>query len=169
MSVVVREFDALLPLRAGVATADVCGEDALLKWPNDVHLDGRKVAGILVEGRPLEGWAVVGIGLNVAVSLEDLPPELRGTAGTLGRDPDQLEPTLQELLRALERRLGEPVENALAALRERDALLGRRVRWSGGEGTGAGIDDCGRLLVDGADGRVALDAGEVHLSPADPR
>ena len=55
----------------------------------------------------------------------------------------------------------------LAALRERDALRGRAVRWSGGEGTGAGIDDDGRLLVARADGtRTALDAGEVHLLQA---
>src|SRR6185437_16187884 len=47
-------------------------------------LGGRKVAGILVEGRPQEGWAVVGIGLNVALRLEDFPDELRSTAGTLG-------------------------------------------------------------------------------------
>jgi BirA family biotin operon repressor/biotin-[acetyl-CoA-carboxylase] ligase len=163
LSVVLREFDPLLPLRAGIATADVCGPGARVKWPNDVHLEGRKVAGILVEGRPQEGWAVVGVGLNVAVAVEDLPPELHGTAGTLGRGPDALEPVLHELLAALGRRLSEPAEMTLAALRERDALLGRRVRWSGGEGTGAGIDDAGRLLVDGAEGRVALDAGEVHL------
>ena len=57
-------------------------------------VDGRKVAGILVEGRPQEGWAVVGIGLNVAVRLEDFPAELRETAGTLGLEPDAIEPTL---------------------------------------------------------------------------
>ena len=39
--------------------------EARIKWPNDVWIDGRKVAGILVEARPQAGWAVLGIGLNV--------------------------------------------------------------------------------------------------------
>ena len=69
-----------------------------------------------------------------------------------------------ELLAHLERRLAEPPADCLAALRERDALRGRPLRWSGGEGTGAGIDDAGALLVRLADGSVrTLDAGEVHL------
>src|SRR3954449_4480955 len=50
-SLVLREFDDLLPLRAGLAVADVAGERARVKWPNDVWIDGRKVAGILVEAR----------------------------------------------------------------------------------------------------------------------
>src|SRR5581483_5084191 len=87
-SVILRDPPRLLPLGAGVAVAETVdrtiGSRAALKWPNDVLLDGRKVAGILVEGRPQEGWAVVGVGLNVAVSGEDLPRELRSTAGGLG-------------------------------------------------------------------------------------
>ena len=60
---------------------------------------------------------------------------------------------------------GEPAGAALAALRERDALLDRPVAWAGGEGTGAGIDESGALLVRGAGGAVTvLDAGEVHLA-----
>ena len=51
----------------------------------------------------------------------------------------------------------------LEAWRRRDALRGREVRWDGGEGTAAGIDDDGSLLVDTGAGRVALAAGEVHL------
>jgi BirA family biotin operon repressor/biotin-[acetyl-CoA-carboxylase] ligase len=161
MSLVLRSFDALTPLRAGLAVADLAGSAALVKWPNDVLLDGRKVAGILVEARPQEGWAVLGIGVNVALAVEDLPVE---TAGTLGRSPHELEATLGELLAALERRLGEPAADAFAALRERDALLDRPVAWNGGEGVAAGIDDAGALLVRRADGDVvALDAGEVHL------
>ena len=65
-SLVLREYDDLLPLRAGLAVADVAGPSALVKWPNDVWLDGRKVAGILVEARQDPGWAVLGIGVNVA-------------------------------------------------------------------------------------------------------
>jgi BirA family transcriptional regulator, biotin operon repressor / biotin---[acetyl-CoA-carboxylase] ligase len=46
-SLLVRRFDDLLSLRAGLAVADVAGEDARVKWPNDVLLAGRKVAGVL--------------------------------------------------------------------------------------------------------------------------
>jgi BirA family transcriptional regulator, biotin operon repressor / biotin---[acetyl-CoA-carboxylase] ligase len=166
LSVVVREVEPLLPLRAGLAVSDVAGPQARVKWPNDVWLDGRKVAGVLVEARAQEGWAVIGIGVNVAVRTEDLPAELRATAGTLGRDPSELEPTLAALLGALGTRLAQDAAGALADLRARDALLGRRVRWAGGEGTGAGIGESGALLVRVADGRLtALDAGEVHLAP----
>jgi BirA family biotin operon repressor/biotin-[acetyl-CoA-carboxylase] ligase len=163
LSVVVRRFDALLPLRAGLAVADVAGPDARVKWPNDVWLDGRKLAGILVEGRP-DAWAVVGIGLNVAVRTEDLPDDVRAIAATLGRPPDALEPTLGELLGALDVRLGQDAAGALEDLRRRDALLRRPVHWSGGSGEAAGIDAQGRLLVRAGDGAVvAVAAGEVHL------
>ncbi len=162
-SVVIRDPPRLLPLAAGVAVASVVGDGALLKWPNDVLVDGRKVAGILVEGRPQEGWAVVGVGLNVAVVAADFPPELRDRAGTLGLAPDAIEPTLQALMVALESWLAVAPEELLAAVRARDALLDQPVRWAGGEGRGAGIDDAGRLLVITPDGQAALDAGEVHL------
>jgi BirA family transcriptional regulator, biotin operon repressor / biotin---[acetyl-CoA-carboxylase] ligase len=164
MSLVLREFDPLLPLRAGNAVADVAGTEARVKWPNDVWLgDRRKVAGILVEGRPLEGWAVAGIGLNVAVRPGDLPPELRDLAAGMGREPADVEGVLADLVAALERRLTEPAADALEALRARDALRDRRVAWAGGQGTAAGIDDQGRLLVRTGTEQLALDAGEVHL------
>ena len=162
-SLVVRDPPRLLPLSAGVALAEVVGAGAAVKWPNDVLLDGRKVAGILVEGRPQEGWAVVGIGLNVAVRDGDLPPELRERAGTLGLDPVDVETVLARLLAVLERWLSMPQDAVLEALRSSDALIGRRVQWAGGEGEAAGVDGDGRLVVSTADGRVALDAGEVHL------
>jgi BirA family biotin operon repressor/biotin-[acetyl-CoA-carboxylase] ligase len=163
-SLVLRAYDPLLPLRAGLAVADVAGGGALVKWPNDVLLEDRKLAGILVEARPSGGWAVLGIGINVAVDPAALPPELRDRAATLGRPPSALEPTLRELLAALAARLDEPAAASLDALRARDALRGRAVRWSGGAGTGAGIDAAGSLLVRLADGSVlTLDAGEVHL------
>ena len=163
-SLLLRDHDRLLPLRAGLAVADLAGAGALVKWPNDVVVDGRKLAGILVEARPQAGWAVLGIGVNVAVELSDLPPDVRERAATLGRSPAELEPALRALLGHLERRLAEPPEACLDALRARDALRDRPVRWAGGEGTGAGIDDAGALLVRLPDGGVrTLDAGEVHL------
>lgn len=165
MSLVLRDPPSLLPLVAAVAVADVAGDAARIKWPNDVLLEGRKVAGILVEGRPQDGWAVLGVGLNVAVRREDLLPELRDTATGLGREPRDVEPTLQAVLSALEHALALPAAGLLDAWRGRDALRGRRISWSGGEGTAAGLDGEGRLVVDlDSGGQVALNAGEVHLS-----
>jgi len=165
IALVVRDPDALLSLRAGLAVADVAGPGARVKWPNDVLVDGRKVAGVLVEGRPQEGWAIAGIGVNAALDVDALPPELHGTAGTLGRDPAELESVLEELLVALTTRLAEPVDQTLLALRDRDALLDAPIHWEGGSGTGAGITDDGGLRVRPAGGgELVLHAGEVHLS-----
>lgn len=162
-SVVVRDPPRLLPLAAGVAVAEVAGRDAMLKWPNDVLINGRKVAGILVEGRPQEGWAVVGMGVNVAVREADLPIELRDLAGSLGLGPEAVEPTLGRLMETFGRWVAASGEQVLEAIRARDALRGQTVRWAGGAGQGAGVDNDGRLLVSTDGGPVALDAGEVHL------
>ena len=162
-SLVLREPPRLLPLAAGVAVASIAGPQALVKWPNDVLLEQRKVAGILVEGRPQERWAVLGIGVNVALRREDFPPALRDRAGTLGLAPQALEPLLEKLLRALECWIPAPEEEVLTAFRDRDALRDRHVRWAGGEGRGAGIDGAGRLVVAVGEGTVTLEAGEVHL------
>ena len=213
MSLLMRDPPPLLPLIAAVAVSDVAGAHARIKWPNDVVVEAlpaerpggdagvgtrpglAKLAGILVEGRPQEGWAVLGIGLNVAVRLEQLPAELRpsaagaaaeagatdgtGAAGvarpdsglpaaTLGLDPADVEPTLAQLLDALERRLAEPAETTLQAWRARDALYGREVAWAQGHGRAEGIDGTGRLIVALADGgHTALGAGEVHLQQID--
>ena len=169
-SLIVRDPAPLLPLAAGVAVArvagrlDRAGRTASVKWPNDVLLDGRKVGGILVEGRPQERWAVLGIGVNVAVELGSLEAQLGGRAATLGLAAAAVEPALAELLAELRRVLALGRDDVLAELRERDALRGRAVSWAGGAGTAAGIDPQGRLLVRAAEGTVALDAGEVHLA-----
>jgi BirA family transcriptional regulator, biotin operon repressor / biotin---[acetyl-CoA-carboxylase] ligase len=164
---VIRDPGPLLSLAAGVAVAELAGEPALVKWPNDVLIDRRKVSGILVEGRPQEHWAVLGIGVNVALRLDDLPQELRDRAATLGLTPADLEPTLARLRDGLERWLSASDAEVLGAVRGLDALLGEPVGWDGGTGTGAGIDDSGRLLVTRPDGSsAALDAGEVHLGLA---
>jgi BirA family biotin operon repressor/biotin-[acetyl-CoA-carboxylase] ligase len=162
-SIIVREPPRLLPLAAGLAVADEAGPEAMVKWPNDVLVDGRKVAGILVEGRTQEGWAVIGIGLNVAMRDDDLPAELRGRAGSLARSPEDIEPTLERLLDRLARWLEAPPRALLATLRERDALRGQAVHWRGGHGEAGGIDEEGRLVVMTDAGPVTLEAGEVHL------
>jgi BirA family transcriptional regulator, biotin operon repressor / biotin---[acetyl-CoA-carboxylase] ligase len=162
-SIVLRDPPRLLPLAGGVAVAELVGADARVKWPNDVLIGGRKVAGILVEGRPQEHWAVLGIGLNVALRASDFPPEIRQRSATMGLEPDAIESVLTRLLTHLQQWIAAPPAAVLGAVRARDALLGRPVSWTAGTGTGAGIDLDGRLLIDTNGGRVALDAGEVHL------
>jgi BirA family biotin operon repressor/biotin-[acetyl-CoA-carboxylase] ligase len=165
MSVVLRELSVTLPLAAAVAVCEALPVEAQIKWPNDVWIDGRKVAGILVEARPQEGWAVLGIGLNVTTS--DFPAELAPTATSLALAgvPTSIDEALGALISALNAWLPRPASDVLAAWRPRDALLGRPVRWENGskEGTAAGIDPSGALIVDTADGQVTLDSGEVHL------
>jgi BirA family transcriptional regulator, biotin operon repressor / biotin---[acetyl-CoA-carboxylase] ligase len=164
-SLVLRDPPALLSLRAAVAACDAIGGRARVKWPNDiVEHDLGKLAGILVEGRPQEGWAVLGIGVNVAVRIEDLPADVRTGAASLKRPPSAIEPLLADLLAALARRLDEPADTLLESWRARDALRGREIAWAGGHGRAEGIDRDGRLLVSGTDGTTtALSAGEVHF------
>ena len=188
-SVVLRSPSRLLPLASAVAVCDTVdaapGErpPARIKWPNDVVLERgsephtlAKLAGILVEARVQQGWAVLGIGINAAVSLDALPAELHATAATLGLSPQEIEPLLAALVAALERRLAEPPTETLAAWAARDALAGRAIAWGppgldepreDGRGIARGIDGDGRLVVelDGG-GRTALGSGEVHLRPA---
>jgi BirA family biotin operon repressor/biotin-[acetyl-CoA-carboxylase] ligase len=157
-----------LPLIAAVAVCDIAGDDAQIKWPNDIvrpRANGlAKLAGILIEGRPQEGWAVLGIGLNVAVRLEQLPAGLRAGAASMGQSEAEIEPALERLLEALERRLQEPAQATLEAWRARDALRGRVVTWAAGSGRAEGIDGEGRLIVAlAAGGHTTLQAGEVHL------
>jgi BirA family biotin operon repressor/biotin-[acetyl-CoA-carboxylase] ligase len=166
LSLLVRGVQPLLPLAAAVAVCEAAAPlEAAIKWPNDVWVGaGRKVAGILLEGRPQEGWAVIGIGLNVRT--RSFPEELRGTATSLALEGlDATVPAAREsLIQALARWIAAPAADVLAAWRERDALRGSHVRWAGGEGMAAGIADSGALLVDTPAGeRVELDAGEVHL------
>ena len=167
MSVVLRPPAEGLPLAAAVAVCEAVAPECLIKWPNDVLVDGRKLAGILVEGRPQDGWAVLGIGLNVTTAsggVPGRPARDRHLARHRGsRSTTTTEAVLASLLARLDARLRSPMEEILAEWRRRDALLGRPVRWDGGEGTAAGIDADGSLLVDTGDGRVALSAGEVHL------
>jgi BirA family biotin operon repressor/biotin-[acetyl-CoA-carboxylase] ligase len=171
MSLVIRSPPPLLPLIAALATCEVAGEQAQIKWPNDIVVARppglAKLAGILAEGRPQEGWAVLGIGLNVAIRLADLPAELHDSAATLGCSEAEIEPALSQLLEALQRRLADSPQQTLEAWRARDALRGRSVAWAAGRGYAEGIDGAGRLVVALAEGgHTSLDAGEVHLLEA---
>ena len=160
------ERTALVPLAAAVALCHAFPAADGIKWPNDVWVGGRKVAGILIEGRPQEGWAVLGIGLNVATGPDEFPDDLRDTAMSLraaGAGPASPREALDELLPVLDAWLDAPADAVLNEWRERDALRGQRVRWNGGEGIAAGVDDDGSLLVETGDGVQALQSGEVHL------
>lgn len=177
------ERHPLLPLAVPLAVCEAAEElrpevECRVKWPNDVHLEGRKLAGILIEARPQDGWAVLGVGLNLTIPREAFPPDLRDSAISL-RPGGHLSPIALQaprgsvvagaargaLNRRLERWLGAAAEEVLAAWRERDALRGREVRWDGGSGVADGVDERGYLLVRVADGdRIALGAGEVHLT-----
>jgi BirA family transcriptional regulator, biotin operon repressor / biotin---[acetyl-CoA-carboxylase] ligase len=198
-SLILRDPPPLLSLIAGVAVCDVLGGDARVKWPNDVVLERpcpgerertqgqidseppcalAKLAGILVEGRPQENWSVLGIGVNVAVRVEELPAEVRAGAASLQRPRSAIEPLLVDLLAALARRLTEPTGALLESWRTLDALYGRDIAWdtsrqspdvhdrqrSDERGRAEGIDEEGQLLVRREDGTTtALSAGEVHL------
>ena len=173
MSVLIRDLTerhAMLPLTAAVAVSEACEEltdvTCAIKWPNDVWIDRRKLAGILIEGRPQEGWAVIGIGLNVSTTTRGVPRGAQGhrdfIACRRARRRAGKSCSMSSLAR-LSAGLDAPHAETLAAWRSRDALKGTEITWDAGSGTAAGIDDEGSLLVDTAEGRVALGAGEVHL------
>jgi BirA family biotin operon repressor/biotin-[acetyl-CoA-carboxylase] ligase len=177
------ERHMMLPLAVPLAVCEAAealqpGLECRVKWPNDVLVDGRKLAGVLIEARPRDGWAVIGVGLNLAIAPDEFPPELRATATSLfpGAVPFGPYAPIKNSSRCgdspagvLSGRLGAWVdaspEDILAAWRERDALLGREVAWEGGSGVAEGVDERGFLIVRVADGeRVALGAGEIHLT-----
>ncbi len=152
------------------AAAQVPGEVSIgLKWPNDVMAAGKKLAGVLVESQ-LTGdrvaAVVAGIGLNVA--MRELPDDIAAVATSLallGAHGVEQEALLCDVLRQIERRLGEYVasglEPLLDAIRDHDVLYGTRVRVDGEEGTARGIDASGALLLEVAGSVRAVVAGTV--------
>src|SRR6185437_4772726 len=132
----------LLPLAVPLAVCETAerlrpGVECKVKCPNDVHLDGRKLAGILIEARPQEEWAVLGIGLNLSIAADDFPAELRDSATSLFAGTwDEARLGLSE---ALERWVEADSAAILAEWRDRDTLLGREVSWEQGSGVAEGI------------------------------
>jgi BirA family biotin operon repressor/biotin-[acetyl-CoA-carboxylase] ligase len=137
-----------------------------VKWPNDVMLNRRKVAGVLGELR--DGLVVLGIGINVNQTREQLPPDARQPAGSLrtltGREHDRAA-LLSTLLLRLEHQYDLWREGGLAALYPdigaRDFLRGRRVSVDGLSGTAVGIDRSGRLELEVDGERRLVESGEV--------
>ncbi len=87
-SAILRPLDErhlLLPLAAPLAVCEAAEElepaiECKIKWPNDIWIDERKLAGILIEAKPQDGWAVIGVGLNLTITRDEFPIELRDTA-----------------------------------------------------------------------------------------
>ena len=154
-----------LSLAAGVAVIDALaavGVTARLKWPNDALVDGRKIAGVLLERH---GDAVVlGIGINVRHAA--IPPVLAEHATSVageGGDADR-ERLLQALLRALDHWRATLECDGFEAVRARwseVATLGQRVSVDGVAGVAAGIDHDGALLVATESGTARVIAGDV--------
>jgi BirA family transcriptional regulator, biotin operon repressor / biotin---[acetyl-CoA-carboxylase] ligase len=159
-----------LSLVTGLAAAETVeralGLAVQLKWPNDVMVNRRKVAGVLAEAA--QGSVVVGIGINVNQSREELPADSKIEPASLYTTDSvrrERAPLLADLLASLERSYDGWLEGGLDALYDtlgaRDFLRGRRVFVDGKTGTGVGIDRSGRLEVDLDGERVAIESGEV--------
>jgi BirA family biotin operon repressor/biotin-[acetyl-CoA-carboxylase] ligase len=168
-----------LPLLVGLAvdaTVQECGVGSGLKWPNDVLVDGRKLAGILLErvDTPLGAAAVVGVGLNVTLRREELPVDTATSLALEGATETDRTIVLRSYLRNLEALYrawrasgGDPEAGIRESYVRRCVTLGTRVRVSLPndeifEGQATGVDDLGRLLVDG----TPISAGDVtHVRP----
>jgi BirA family biotin operon repressor/biotin-[acetyl-CoA-carboxylase] ligase len=170
-SAVLRPLDErhlLLPLSVPLAVCAAAeglrpGIECQVKWPNDVWLEGRKLAGILIEAKPQDGWAVIGIGLNLSIEPDEFPDDLRQPATSLGGGvgPEQARESLDSHLSHWAD-AGE--DEILAEWRGRDGLRGREISWDEGSGIADGIDDRGNLIVViGGGSRVSLGAGEVQI------
>jgi BirA family biotin operon repressor/biotin-[acetyl-CoA-carboxylase] ligase len=157
-----------LSLVAGIAVADMLenavGLSVQLKWPNDVMLRRAKVAGCLAELR--DGAVVLGIGVNVNQTREQLPERAGSLRTTTGREWDR-GVLLASLLDCLGSRYGDWLAGGLDAVYEglapRDFLRGRRVSVNGTHGVALKIDREGRLEIEVGHGEVvAVDSGEVR-------
>jgi BirA family transcriptional regulator, biotin operon repressor / biotin---[acetyl-CoA-carboxylase] ligase len=156
-----------LALVAGVAVADalerLTGLAVQIKWPNDVMLRRQKVAGILAEAR--DGAVVVGIGVNLNQTPEQLPERAGSLRTTTGREWERDE-VLGAVLEALEERYEAWLTGGLDAIYDglgpRDFLRGRRVGVNGTSGTAEMIDrdGCLRIAVDHGN-VIAIESGEV--------
>lgn len=173
-----------LPLLAGYAVdkaLKALGYDAAVKWPNDVLLDGGKVAGILVERveTPEGPAALIGVGVNVGMTAEELPvPEATSLAvASAGTLPDRTSLLVDVLASLWETYTAWQEGGDLAGMRLAESYVAAcatigsevRVELPSGEtlaGTATGVDPSGRLLVEYAGGHRAVSAGDVvHVRP----
>jgi BirA family biotin operon repressor/biotin-[acetyl-CoA-carboxylase] ligase len=156
-----------LALVAGVAVADaleeLTGLAVQIKWPNDVMLRRQKVSGILAEAR--DGAVVLGIGVNLNQTREQLPERAGSLRTTTGHEYDRdevLDTVLDALGQRYEQWQGGGLDAVYDGLSPRDFLRGRRVSVNGTSGTAELIDREGRLRVSIGHGEsVAVESGEV--------
>lgn len=168
-----RRLSILAPLAVLEGVREACGLSCSIKWPNDVQVHGRKLAGVLLESE-LRGetprFAIIGIGLNVNFDVAS-EPEIAGLATSLLRETDRTwerELVLAACLNAFERLYDGPAESAFERWRVSLNTLGQRIRVSFQgrveEGVAADVDADGSLILRRTDGaRVVLPAGEVSL------
>jgi BirA family transcriptional regulator, biotin operon repressor / biotin---[acetyl-CoA-carboxylase] ligase len=166
-----------LTILSSVATVDaveaVSGLRPQIKWPNDLMLGRRKLAGLLIETEPKGkrmAFAVIGIGLNVRQEAGDFSPDVRRLATSLflatGRMYRRAD-LLVALLQALERRLSEPFDEAREAWTASSLTLGQRVTLTTvrgrKHGQAVGLDESGALLLRGDSGEVeTVTAGDMQ-------
>jgi BirA family biotin operon repressor/biotin-[acetyl-CoA-carboxylase] ligase len=163
-----------MTLASGVAVRDgivaATGLAPHLKWPNDLLIGRKKLAGILAEGHALgscEQAVVIGVGVNVrpAVYPPDLSARVTSIEGELGRaiDRDEL---LTEVLSRLETclsALSAKPDDILQAWRAASpTAVGTRVEWDGRRGVTVGIDETGALLVNTGTLTERVIAGQLH-------
>ncbi|MFN2369100.1 MAG: biotin--[acetyl-CoA-carboxylase] ligase [Desulfurivibrionaceae bacterium] len=167
-----------ITLAAGLA---LCLAALLLKWPNDLFLEGRKLGGILAETVNIEGGptaVVLGIGLNVNAAAAAFPADLQDRATSLlietGREycrSEMLAAIVAELQRQVRRFERSGFKGILDDWRKRDLTLGRELTWlirNGGvvRGVSLGPDDSGQLLIKDADGKIhEVLSGDISLGP----
>jgi BirA family biotin operon repressor/biotin-[acetyl-CoA-carboxylase] ligase len=169
-----------LTLVASLAVCDAlrrAGVDAGIKWPNDLLVGGRKIAGILTElaaETDQVQWVVVGVGVNVNAREEDFPPELRGQATSILLERGQPAPRALFLAACLtlleewyDRHAEEGFEPIRQAWKERSVTLGREVlvQIDGREvvGRAEDLDAAGALLVRTESGLERVTSGDVAL------
>jgi BirA family biotin operon repressor/biotin-[acetyl-CoA-carboxylase] ligase len=168
-----------LVLAVGVAQGlESLGAAPHLKWPNDILLSGRKVAGILLE---MSGqadrvdWVVVGVGVNVTASPSDVHPAVASLSEQVGEPTPALvaAAVLDGMAAVYERWRGEGFSGLREEFVRRDDYAGREVFVSApdgrivGSGRTAGIDEIGRIRVEDASGVRAFASGEVSLRRRD--
>lgn len=165
-------FTAVAAVAVAEAVASLTGLPSAIKWPNDVWLRGRKLAGILTELRCTGGridYAVVGFGINVLHGPTDFPPELRPCATSIAMEHPH-PPHRADLAAAVLDRLAEGCLGPFAPIRERWIdrcfTLGRMIELRGGSGPLRGvaeaIDDDGALMIRDDSGNLrAIHDGEV--------
>ena len=161
------------------ALRTICNVQAVIKWPNDIIVSGKKISGLLTEMRAEQDrvkYIVLGIGINVNIGRSALPAEIRVSATTLAEETGQrINRTLllRQLFMELERWYRIFLSDAGGILREWEALnmtIGNRVLVQGtGESFGGeaiGIDNEGRLIIKLDDGCFRpIAAGDVTLQP----